>query len=472
MTNLANLLPLAATSGRALKQGQPGNGDAAQTLESLGQGEQFATMFAELQNLGQALSAIPQDAEQKHGQFNQNNILALLSLIANKQSNAETLEQFIGSEQKFGADLTAILPESILPPQIVGPHASELDFEQAYAFLNSVQNLNQNLDQDIELQSGDTQIIAETVMPQPPVVPQSPPNIQVPAIPSDPATVESTDVNAQNGDLQSEIEQKPQAIVNGNSQTAIPVNQPNMKTIAADKPTAAGFVPNMLKQDGPNTALPHSSFNDDAAYDDNDQRQAPVMAKEMKVTVIKQETHFAPPSQLSLAQQITDRIIGQSDKLDTRIASPDVITNSKPAETSVKVLQIQLSPPDLGMLTMRMSLKADVLNLHLQTANPKTAALIQSDREALAGLLRVAGYMVDGLQIQVTPSEKGTGGQALSSGSGHFQPGQSHSGGNQSNSGTAGQSWQQQDNENYNIREGDAQAESRLNRPDRDAVYI
>lgn len=468
MINLSKLLPITDASGKAVKQSPSSKGDALQILENIDRNEQFAVIFSELQNNEQTLTPVPQQTGDKLTKFAQNNILALLSLNVDQQFEDESPELLMIREQIATLDVERI-PEAVsLAGDITDLMVERPDFEPVEVAFEPA--LDQQNKIEIEIPPINTQAIAV----QPPEVEDISSEIQPILPPKNPETKQSVDLAASNGNFESEITEKTQAVLNNNSQPAIPLNQvPAPKPVNAEKAETAGLPPNSPKEGtAPAAALANSTARDGAEYRDDSQRQAPVIAKEMKVTVLKQETHLAPPVHTSLAQQITDRIAEQFGKADTRLASQAVDAVTKLSNTSVKVLQIQLAPPDLGMLTMRMSLKADVLNLHLQTANPKTAALIQSDREALAGLLRVAGYMVDGLQIQVTPSEKGTGGQALSSGSGHFQPGQSHSGGNQSNSGTAGQSWQQQDNENYNIREGDAQAESRLNRPDRDAVYI
>ncbi|MEJ2124091.1 MAG: flagellar hook-length control protein FliK, partial [Alphaproteobacteria bacterium] len=55
-------------------------------------------------------------------------------------------------------------------------------------------------------------------------------------------------------------------------------------------------------------------------------------------------------------------------------------------------------------LTVRMSLKQNVLTLQVEATRPETASLIERDREALSGLLRSAGYSVDGLSVQMTPA--------------------------------------------------------------------
>jgi chemotaxis protein MotD len=65
----------------------------------------------------------------------------------------------------------------------------------------------------------------------------------------------------------------------------------------------------------------------------------------------------------------------------------------------VKVLVIHLQPADLGTVTVRMALKADVMDVQVE-AGRRTARLIDADRETLAGLLRSAGYHVEALTVR------------------------------------------------------------------------
>lgn len=466
MINLSKLLPITDASGKAVKQSPSSKGDALQILENIDRNEQFAVIFSELQNNEQTLTPVPQQTGDKLTKFAQNNILALLSLNVDQQFEDESPELLMIREQIATLDVERI-PEAVsLAGDIPDLMVERPDFEPVEVAFEPA--LDQQNKIEIEIPPINTQAIAV----QPPEVEDISSEIQPILPPKNPETKQSVDLAASNGNFESEITEKTQAVLNNNSQPAIPLNQvPAPKPVNAEKAETAGLPPNSPKE-GTAAALANSTARDGAEYRDDSQRQAPVIAKEMKVTVLKQETHLAPPVHTSLAQQITDRIAEQFGKADTRLASQAVDAVTKLSNTSVKVLQIQLAPPDLGMLTMRMSLKADVLHLHLQVAQSQTATLIQNDREALTGLLRSAGYMVEGLQIQVTPSEKGTGGQALSSGNGHFQPGQSHSGSDQANNGMPGQSSRQKNNENFTIREGDAQVESRHYRPDGDAVYI
>jgi chemotaxis protein MotD len=133
---------------------------------------------------------------------------------------------------------------------------------------------------------------------------------------------------------------------------------------------------------------------------------APV--KETKVTVLHSETHFAPVSQTSPALQIAEQI--KSDLTSAPASGAPFVERApsyaKASEPVLKVLHIQLQPADLGAVTVRMSLKDDALELKLDVSQQGTAHLIQKDHEALSQALRSAGYLLDGVTVQVAEPDR------------------------------------------------------------------
>lgn len=63
----------------------------------------------------------------------------------------------------------------------------------------------------------------------------------------------------------------------------------------------------------------------------------------------------------------------------------------------VKVLKLELKPANLGAVTLRMSLKDNVITLHLETQNAETQALIEREQAKLSKTLSAAGYTVDAI---------------------------------------------------------------------------
>jgi flagellar hook-length control protein FliK len=138
-------------------------------------------------------------------------------------------------------------------------------------------------------------------------------------------------------------------------------------------------------------------------------RELQTLMGDMKVSVARQETHLTPTMPHSPAMQIAHRITGEiygasATEVTTASAQQNASQDAQRSGSTVKVLQLRLDPPELGMLSVRMSLKQGVLALQVEATRPETASLIERDRDALIGLLRTAGYSVDGLTVQMTPS--------------------------------------------------------------------
>jgi flagellar hook-length control protein FliK len=122
--------------------------------------------------------------------------------------------------------------------------------------------------------------------------------------------------------------------------------------------------------------------------------------KEVRISAIQKETHFAPAMPQPPIVQIASRI--DQDMRSAAVQNvQQPVTDPRAEAAPVHTLHIQLDPPQLGPLTIRISLKDGAINLQLETARHETAALIQTDKDELSGLLRSAGYVVDGLNVQV-----------------------------------------------------------------------
>ena len=143
--------------------------------------------------------------------------------------------------------------------------------------------------------------------------------------------------------------------------------------------------------------------------------------KEAKASVVSQETHFAPVPQLSPALQLANRIAQEVEITDPVFTTGAAAAANDASAAPVKVLSIKLDPPELGALTIRMSLKQDILHLQIDASRQETARLIERDRDALSGMLRSAGYNFDGLTVQITTGDRGNGAQQFG-GSGGFNP--------------------------------------------------
>jgi chemotaxis protein MotD len=106
-----------------------------------------------------------------------------------------------------------------------------------------------------------------------------------------------------------------------------------------------------------------------------------------------------------IAEGIRSELTTSGD-ISLRWSSSDVTTAKPGADAPVKVLLIQLQPADLGTVTVRMSLKEDALELHIEASQQETAQRLQQDQESLSKVLRSAGYLIDAVAIRVTEPDR------------------------------------------------------------------
>lgn len=103
----------------------------------------------------------------------------------------------------------------------------------------------------------------------------------------------------------------------------------------------------------------------------------------------------AMPVTKQVAQQVVSSLQGQQ----TVSSLPG---DAKPALSKLKILHIQLQPENLGSVTVRMELRADMLELRIDAQKAETAELLRRDREVLSSLMKAAGYSADDANIRVT----------------------------------------------------------------------
>jgi chemotaxis protein MotD len=176
----------------------------------------------------------------------------------------------------------------------------------------------------------------------------------------------------------------------------------------------------------------------------------------VKVAVRDQEAHFEPVQQPTLLQKIVDRMGADlpaaatpSGAPSTEAGLPDVL---KAADGPVKILTLQLDPPDLGAVTVKMRLTGDAVEVRLSADSYETTRLLQGERKALTDLMQSAGYKFDIAAIDHSRASDANGGAGQ-------QPAQSEqrlsppaNGGSQINDGISER------------QSGDAQAGTRQNR--------
>jgi len=73
----------------------------------------------------------------------------------------------------------------------------------------------------------------------------------------------------------------------------------------------------------------------------------------------------------------------------------------KASSAVLRVLNLQLQPAELGVVTIRMRLAGESLEMELHVEREETAQLLRNDSEKLSALLRGSGYRPDSINIQV-----------------------------------------------------------------------
>lgn len=128
----------------------------------------------------------------------------------------------------------------------------------------------------------------------------------------------------------------------------------------------------------------------------------------VSVKVVRQETHLAPVQQMSPIAQIAKVVAAQLGKSSEAESAPDLSHSPTraPVNSSVRILTIGLEPAELGSISIRMRLDGGTLELMLDAQKPATAELIRRDQGALTGLLRSAGYDVEGVIVQLADSDR------------------------------------------------------------------
>lgn len=133
------------------------------------------------------------------------------------------------------------------------------------------------------------------------------------------------------------------------------------------------------------------------------------LVSDTKISVLQTQTHHAPVIFGGPMAQIADGLrVELAASGDTALTwSPSVSATAKPAsDAPVKVLHIQLQPADLGTVTVRMSLKEDALELHIEASQQETAQRLQQDQDSLSKVLRSAGYIIDSAAIRVVEPDR------------------------------------------------------------------
>lgn len=161
----------------------------------------------------------------------------------------------------------------------------------------------------------------------------------------------------------------------------------------------------------------------------NVERAAKASAREAlpeatKVTVIQQETHL-PPAQFNAPQQVANAVVAELKESAAPMASatPDLATSQGNApDQPLKILTINLEPPALGNVTVRLRLVGTEVSVHLAAERKDTSQMLDQQRDSIRDLMQSAGYVADVAPVQHGSLDGFQGGSGQPQPSGQQQP--------------------------------------------------
>jgi chemotaxis protein MotD len=184
------------------------------------------------------------------------------------------------------------------------------------------------------------------------------------------------------------------------------------------------------------------------------------IAPTLKVMVRDQETHFEPVVQLTQLQKIVDQMATDLVAAPAPASAAAAVgADLPPADKPLRMLTLQLDPPDLGAVTVKMRLAGDTMEVRLMADRPETAEMLRKERGDLTDLMQSAGYSFD---IASIDHVRAAADASASNGAAQGQPDQKSSQQPQGGSQFSGSSAERQSS--------DAQGGARHNRQGHDQI--
>jgi len=166
-----------------------------------------------------------------------------------------------------------------------------------------------------------------------------------------------------------------------------------------------------------------------------------------KAVVREQETHFEPVQQITTLQKIVDRmatdLAAVASPEGARAAdAPGLETNKAADSRPVRMMTLELDPPNLGSVTVKMRLAGDSVEIHLTADRYETTQMLRQERGALTDAMQSAGYTFDIAAIDHTraPDSNLNNGQQQQQGQSDQRSSLPSSGGSQADGGSSGRS--------------------------------
>ncbi|RXH41781.1 flagellar hook-length control protein FliK [Bradyrhizobium zhanjiangense] len=218
----------------------------------------------------------------------------------------------------------------------------------------------------------------------------------VPAAKSQPAAVDKQDASARDERMSTKraagtakiatTESAPSALASAGTRSqdaALPAAQQGSETSPKAMPAAPGF----------------------EAVTANVERAVKASARDAlpettKVTVVQQETHL-PPAQFNAPQQVANAVVAELKESATTSAAADPAASQTNApDQPLKILTINLEPPALGNVTVRLRLVGAEVSVHLAAERKDTSQMLDHQRDSIRDLMQSAGYVADVAPVQ------------------------------------------------------------------------
>lgn len=138
-----------------------------------------------------------------------------------------------------------------------------------------------------------------------------------------------------------------------------------------------------------------------------------------KVTVVQQETHLPPVPQFSATQQVANAVVSElkGSPAPAASAAADLVgAQSNAPDQPLRILTVNLEPPDLGNVTVRLRLVGTEVSVQLAAQRKDTSTMLDQQRDQIRDLMQSAGYVAD-----VAPIQHGSL-DGFQAGSGQSQP--------------------------------------------------
>jgi chemotaxis protein MotD len=137
-----------------------------------------------------------------------------------------------------------------------------------------------------------------------------------------------------------------------------------------------------------------------------------------KVTVVQQETHLPPVPQFSATQQVANAVVSELNGSSAPAPStaPELAVPQGTAPEPLKILTINLEPPALGNVTVRLRLVGTEVSVHLAAERKDTSQMLDQQRDSIRELMQSAGYVAE-----IAPVQHGSL-DGFQAGSGQSQP--------------------------------------------------